>query len=183
MQPPSDQRFYRGTDRILSGVCSGLAEGFHVDPLWVRLGFVLLAFVQGVGVLLYIVLWLLMPERVAGGAGGRSGFDAMSDDLKRAWGELKAKFSGTPATPPPAAATTSSPASPSQSGPPVTTPVSAPVTTASHTQSLWLGLVLVVIGLVVLANNVGFSDGGVVWPVGVVALGFLLLARTLGRKP
>ncbi len=64
MQHVNDQRFYRGRDRILGGVCSGLAEGFHLDPLVVRVLFVLLIFLQGVGIFLYVVLWLVMPERL-----------------------------------------------------------------------------------------------------------------------
>ena len=72
-QQAAPQTFRRGTDRILGGVCSGLAEGLRIDPLWVRLGFVLLAFLQGVGLLIYIVLWLVMPEQVEGQDGTRSG--------------------------------------------------------------------------------------------------------------
>ncbi len=60
----SDQRFFRSGDRILGGVCAGLAEGLHVDALWVRVAFLLLVFIQGIGVFLYIVLWLVMPERL-----------------------------------------------------------------------------------------------------------------------
>ena len=46
MRKVGEQSFYRGSDRILGGVCSGLAAGFHVDALWVRIAFVLLAFLQ-----------------------------------------------------------------------------------------------------------------------------------------
>lgn len=46
---------------IVGGVAAGLAEYFAIDPTVVRLGFVLLAFVNGFGVLAYIVLWLIMP--------------------------------------------------------------------------------------------------------------------------
>ena len=49
-------------DRMIAGVASGLARYFNTDPLFVRLGFVLLAFFQGFGVLLYFVLWLLLPN-------------------------------------------------------------------------------------------------------------------------
>jgi phage shock protein C len=49
-------------DRVIAGVASGLARYFNTDPLFVRLGFVLLAFFQGFGVLLYLVLWLLLPN-------------------------------------------------------------------------------------------------------------------------
>ena len=46
MQHVTDQRFYRSNNRILGGVCAGLAEGFHVDVLWVRVAFLLLLFVR-----------------------------------------------------------------------------------------------------------------------------------------
>ena len=148
MQPPSDQRFYRGSERFLGGVCSGLAEGFHVDPLWVRLAFVLLALVQGIGVLIYVVLWLVMPERAGGQIGGRSGLDSMSDDLKRAWAELRAQFSGSPkAASPTTPATTAPPASPPPAEPPATAqaaasataPAAAAPVTTSYNTSLLLG--------------------------------------------
>jgi phage shock protein PspC (stress-responsive transcriptional regulator) len=85
MQPPRDQRYYRGSDRIVGGVCSGLAEGLHIDTIWVRVAFVVLAFVQGIGVLIYAVLWVIMPERTQDRPAGRSAFDSMADDVKRAW--------------------------------------------------------------------------------------------------
>ena len=47
MRKVGEQSFYRGGDRILGGVCSGLAAGFHVDSLWVRIAFVLLAMAAG----------------------------------------------------------------------------------------------------------------------------------------
>ncbi len=63
MEQGTRERWYRGKDRILGGVCSGLAAGLHVDPLWIRIAFVLLALVQGIGVFLYVVLWVVMPEQ------------------------------------------------------------------------------------------------------------------------
>lgn len=52
----------RGADRIFGGVCSGLAARLQVDPLLVRLAFIGLAFVNGAGVVLYLLLWLLLPD-------------------------------------------------------------------------------------------------------------------------
>jgi phage shock protein C len=88
MQPPADHGFYRGTNRIVGGVCSGLAESLHVDPIWVRLAFVLLAFMQGIGILLYVILWILMPER------GRTTtvqttLDSIAADLRRGWEDIR----------------------------------------------------------------------------------------------
>jgi signal transduction histidine kinase/phage shock protein PspC (stress-responsive transcriptional regulator) len=51
----------RGSDRVIAGVASGVAEARRVDPLIVRIGFVVLATAGGVGIPLYFVLWWLMP--------------------------------------------------------------------------------------------------------------------------
>lgn len=57
------KRLYRSrTDRWVAGVCGGLAEYFGIDATAVRVAFVLLALWQGVGVLLYVVLALIIPE-------------------------------------------------------------------------------------------------------------------------
>jgi len=60
----SSRDWYRSpSDRMISGVCGGLAEEFGLPPAVVRLGFVLLTlFSFGTGLLLYIVLWVVMPE-------------------------------------------------------------------------------------------------------------------------
>jgi phage shock protein C len=52
-------------NRVVFGVCGGLAERFGVDPIWLRLGFVGLALLLGKGVLLYIVLTVVMPRSPA----------------------------------------------------------------------------------------------------------------------
>lgn len=50
------------TDKIIAGVCGGLAEYFNIDPTIVRLLFILIIALGGSGVLLYLILWLLMPK-------------------------------------------------------------------------------------------------------------------------
>ena len=53
----------RGTDeRWFAGVAGGIARWLGVDPLVVRAGFILFSIFFGVGVSLYLVLWLLMPD-------------------------------------------------------------------------------------------------------------------------
>jgi signal transduction histidine kinase/phage shock protein PspC (stress-responsive transcriptional regulator) len=52
---------HRGSDRVIAGVSSGVAEALRVDPLIVRVGFVVLAVAGGVGIPLYFGLWWLMP--------------------------------------------------------------------------------------------------------------------------
>ncbi|MBO4821901.1 MAG: PspC domain-containing protein [Prevotella sp.] len=57
------KRFYLSTtDKKLGGVCGGIAAYFNIDSLLVRIGFLLLLFGYGCGLLLYILLWLLAPK-------------------------------------------------------------------------------------------------------------------------
>lgn len=56
------------TERRIAGVAGGLARHFDVDPLIVRVAFVVMALFGGSGVLLYGALWLLLPEDGAEGA-------------------------------------------------------------------------------------------------------------------
>jgi phage shock protein PspC (stress-responsive transcriptional regulator) len=57
-----NRKLYRNPDDvIIAGVCSGLAAYFGVDPVFIRLLFIALAFVHGFGVLAYLVLWVVMP--------------------------------------------------------------------------------------------------------------------------
>ena len=59
----SSKKFYRDTDNsYIGGVSSGLAHYFGIDPIWIRLIWVILIFGAGTGVLLYILLWVLVPE-------------------------------------------------------------------------------------------------------------------------
>jgi signal transduction histidine kinase len=53
------------TDRVLTGVAAGLAARFGMDPLVIRLGFVVLALAGGAGIILYAVLWLLSTDGAA----------------------------------------------------------------------------------------------------------------------
>src|SRR5256885_15500004 len=51
----------RGSDRIIAGVCSGLGHYFGVEPVLVRIVFIILTLVgAGIGILLYLALWFLM---------------------------------------------------------------------------------------------------------------------------
>ena len=58
-----NRRLFRSrTDYMLGGVCAGLGRYFGVDSTLVRLLFVLLVLAGGSGVLLYIVLWIVIPR-------------------------------------------------------------------------------------------------------------------------
>ncbi len=60
----ADKKIYRSRkDKMVGGVCGGVAEYFGIDATIVRLVAVLLFFAEGIGLLLYIVSWVVIPER------------------------------------------------------------------------------------------------------------------------
>jgi phage shock protein C len=61
-------------DKMIFGVCGGLAERFGIDAVWIRLGFVALALVFGKGVLLYLILTVVLPKSPALGGASQQAF-------------------------------------------------------------------------------------------------------------
>ena len=56
------RKLYRNTDdKVFGGVASGLGAYFGIDSVWIRLIWVFLFFTWGTGVLLYIILWIVIP--------------------------------------------------------------------------------------------------------------------------
>ena len=61
--PKQAKKIYRdGEKRILGGVCSGLGHYLNVDPVWIRIIFVLLLFLYGSSFIIYFVLWIIIPK-------------------------------------------------------------------------------------------------------------------------
>jgi phage shock protein C len=58
----SGKRLYRSRkQRIIAGVCGGIAEYFGIDPVLIRLAWVLFCLAGGAGVLFYIIAWIIIP--------------------------------------------------------------------------------------------------------------------------
>jgi phage shock protein C len=57
-------------DRVIAGVAGGLGRYLGVDPVVVRIAFVILAIAGGSGILLYVLGWILIPEEREGEAVG-----------------------------------------------------------------------------------------------------------------
>ena len=59
-----DKRLYRSREnRMLGGICGGIAEYFNIDPTLVRLGWVLFCALGGSGFIAYILAAIIMPEQ------------------------------------------------------------------------------------------------------------------------
>lgn len=59
------------SEAMIGGVCAGLGKALQVDPSLIRLAFVLVAFADGIGVLIYLAMWVILPSEddVPSGAG------------------------------------------------------------------------------------------------------------------
>ncbi|MCK4801649.1 MAG: PspC domain-containing protein, partial [Anaerolineales bacterium] len=73
-------KLYRSlSNRMIGGVCGGLGTYVNIDPIFIRLLFVLLLFGSDFGFILYLLLWIIIPEE-----GGAYGFqeDSFGDRVK-----------------------------------------------------------------------------------------------------
>lgn len=59
----ANRKLYRDIDNhYLGGVAAGLGAYFNIDPLWIRIAFVVLFFFKGAGLVVYAILWLVLPK-------------------------------------------------------------------------------------------------------------------------
>lgn len=64
--PIRTRKFYRDGDKaMVGGVCAGLAHYFRIDPLWIRILFIISLFVSfGTSIFVYLLLWILIPKAI-----------------------------------------------------------------------------------------------------------------------
>lgn len=64
-EPASSRRLFRDPDNhLIAGVCSGIANYFDIQTVWVRLAFVIVSIFAGTGLFVYLILWLVIPKAV-----------------------------------------------------------------------------------------------------------------------
>ncbi len=123
--PRPRRRLYRRTDdKIIGGVASGLADYFDIDPVLVRIGFVILTIAGGAGILAYLVMWWIVPP---------------SHEISNPGEDAIRKLKHAPT---------------------------------------WVAVALLILGGVLLANELGPRHGDLIWGLGLVAIGVLLFWHT-----
>ena len=61
-----EKRLYKSSkNKMIDGVCAGIAEYFNIDPTLVRIGLVLFSAMGGAGILAYIIMAIVMPVAIA----------------------------------------------------------------------------------------------------------------------
>jgi len=70
------KRLYRSSrNKVIAGVCGGIAEYFGIDATWVRLATAVLVVAAGASAVLYVLLWLFLPDDTSGDMGLDGVFD------------------------------------------------------------------------------------------------------------
>jgi phage shock protein C len=72
------------TDRVLGGVAAGLATYIGVESVFVRLAFVLFSLANGIGLLVYLALWLLLPNEDSTAVDTREQVRENLDEMRQA---------------------------------------------------------------------------------------------------
>jgi len=152
-------RLYRSRrDRIIGGVCGGLGAYFAIDPVIVRLVFVILAIWGGIGVLLYLVLWILMPPEERMGAISQDVIDANVAELRQEAHEFarqtRQMFTGE-------------------------TSGESPV---PRDRTILAAAILIIFGVVLLLSNIFGVSLHHLWPLVLIALGIYLLYQAAVRR-
>jgi phage shock protein PspC (stress-responsive transcriptional regulator) len=154
-----NKRLYRSAkSKVFGGVAGGIAEYFDIDPIIIRLLFVIIAFAGGGGVVVYLILWIALPlEPITPftmNMGSGEPFNAANP------GEQSTSDYNTGTA----------------------NPFEVPAKPENR-NGLIGGIVLISLGLIFLANrfipNINFGD---LWPLVLVVLGGVLIATSLAER-
>ena len=147
-------------DRIIFGVCGGLAEYFGVDAVIIRLAFVIFTILEWPGILLYIILAIIVPEAEKEDMTEKQTTDEtvenLGEQLKISGEKLEEKVEE----------------------------FGEELVTERPKRAMWLGAILILLGLFFFLNRLGFLwwlRGDIFLPLVLILLGvWLLISHTRG---
>ena len=154
------KRVYRSRkDCVIAGICGGIAEYFDIDPTLVRIIAVLTIFLSGLGLIAYIIAWILIPQNPEPLA------EEEISEKKGAVGKMKQKAEK------------------------VAREIGEGIRGSSERakdkrDSRWVGgAILICLGLLFLARNFfPWFDLGKLWPLILIIIGLAVMAGSFGRK-
>ena len=154
------KRLYRSRKNCwIAGICGGIAEYFDIDPILVRIIAVLTIFLNGLGLIAYIIAWILIPQNPEPLAKEeisekKGGLGKMKEKAEKVAHEIGEGIRGSSER------------------------------TKDKRHSRWIGgLILICLGLLFLARNFfHWFDLGKLWPLILVIIGLAVMAGSLGGK-
>ena len=141
------------TDKVIDGVCGGLAEYFGIDSLLVRLAFVALMFINGIGVILYIILAIIMPTAEKLDQSPKETIQENVQEMGERIKEAGQEFGNT---------------------------ISKKTEEKHSNRAFWFGILLILIGIIFLLKNFNFIrwfDSDLIWPLIIILIGVWLLIK------
>ncbi len=155
------KKLYRSnTDKMLSGVSGGLAEYFNIDSTLIRVLFVLTIFLGGGGIIAYIILWIITPERpfvitpppASKNSGEKKEDQINSDSENSSSNDYFAAYQKT-------------------------------FNEQKQNRAIWGGIILILLGgLFLLDNFIPRFDFGDFWPLILIGVGAAILINANNKK-
>ena len=152
-----EKKLYRSSsDRMIWGVCGGIAEYFNMDPTIVRIIAVLLIFANGLGILAYIILAIVVPLEKSGAVTAK---DAIKENVEEIAGTAK------------------------ELGQKIRTTFAEEVDKSRGAEGIrrphiLIGAIIIAVGLLLLLSNLNFLAWfrwGFLWAVIIIAVGALII--------
>ena len=177
-----NRRLYRSvSDRKIGGVAAGTATYFDIDPSISRVLWLLLAiFTGGAFLIVYLVMWAVLPEEPwnppVGVAAAQPGAAAPTPEAAEGEASDVAAGGGAAAEAETAGAAAQPPAQPTWSGSP-----SAEVRSGPGPHVIFGTILILIGGWFLLDQFIPWLSFGTIWPIGLVAIGAIILVAALRR--
>ena len=163
-----EKRLYRSrSDRMIWGVCGGLAKYFDIDPTIVRVLAVLSIFISGFGILAYIILAIVVPLEPLPDSKEtqprdtiRENIEEMKDTARELGRDLRSTSGGAESE-------------------------SEEVARTRHRRRNVLGIILIAVGIFSLVGSLNLFSWfrwGNLWPLVLVAIGALIIVSSRRRR-
>ncbi len=153
-----EKRLYRSrTERVIWGVCGGLAKYFDIDPTIIRVIAILLIFASGFGILAYIIIAIIVPLEGSSVATPREAVKENIEDIKASASELGNEIRSTFRK---------------KEG------ESKQVDDVSDRRRTLLGFIVIIIGIVILIGMLDifhWFHWGILWAIVILVIGLLII--------
>lgn len=152
-------KLYRSTtDVIFGGVAGGLADYVNLDSALIRIIFIFLTLAGGSGIILYLIMWLIVPKKSK-----VDGVALTKETLEENAREIESKAKGAVES--------------IKKGSSKSTQEHQDKNHVPEQRRNWLGIGLVIIGALLLMQNLQIISRGMFWPFVLMLVGLMILLR------